>query len=322
MKRIPIKIPLLNAPASGKLLVPNDKVSKEVITLENSQQLETDLVLAKTIQEVEKYKKATSRIFLGIKNEEIQDVLSNNLRYIKCFTDESILRNPLSQFNKAVLSACLAEQYFGNEITSINNIYRNLGGQGNLHSGARKAIYTAINCLSFIKIRLEVSEAYENFDSLKGKKTTFERYLLPCEFATVSINGQIVTDAVKFLAVSPLFAYANDKGQTLLLDQKLMKSKNPSFTKDLIEVKFYLGSRLAEMKRSNKLGRKILVKSIFATCVGETITKQKKSKILSYIDNYMNNLVDTGEIKQFTYVTFNETPTNSITQCSKILLVL
>lgn len=160
-----------------------------------------------------------------------------------------------TEFDYAVLDACINEKMKGNEYTTANIIFHRLGGgKHTLTPKMRKAILDSIERLSVVRIEVEAIEACKKNIIKSNGRSKFTGYLLPTEYLTTSINGQPV-DAIHFLSNGIIFSNANIRNQFVTCDQALL---NPPVraTPTTIAINHYLVRRTKEIVGSNDETRK------------------------------------------------------------------
>lgn len=327
---------------STDLVVVNDKLSKSLFsqTLPEWENIATDKL---PIEVIEREPRTISTP--NCKKTIIKDLAHVSLRVrIRKVVEEcirqSILTEPLNNFDKAILEACATHQYSGKSYITINTIFKYLGGNEKLSKIMYQKIIDSIDKMRFIDIRLDLTDAYKNLKRLQkpnGKpkqenyanldKIIVTNYLLPAKIATVSISGQRV-DAVKFLDISPIFKYAVDKGETARLEQRLLSAPKINNTETNIQLKNYILTRIQSIKRSKRGGGKILVStlllsSIYENCgipLTEKPDRKTKKRIRDATLKYFQYLEFSGEIAEFKTVDDTNTEFDDIAKCTKVVI--
>ena len=224
------------------------------------------------------------------------------------FLKEKILNSSFDVFDRQVLSACIAEQLFGNKITTINAVWKNMSGEDREPEPVmRSKILWSIEKMSLIRIRISLKEAFEKLQSLRKNKLRctskleFVGYLLPCEIAPAVINNSTVVDAIKFLDEIPLlYEYSSWKKQAYTIDSNLICSPSVKNTELGLTLKSYILLRINEIKRSgNSDASSILLNTLINYCIGETTDRKLKHRIRRYTYSYLEELVNNGEINNF-----------------------
>jgi hypothetical protein len=159
-----------------------------------------------------------------------------------------------TEFDYAVLDACISEKMKGNEYTTATIIFHRLGGGHVLTPKMRKAILDSIERLSVVRIEVEAIEACKKNIIKSNGRSKFTGYLLPTEYLTTSINGQPV-DAIHFLSNGIILSNANIRNQFVTCEQALL---NPPVraTPTTIAINHFLVRRTKEIVGSNDKSRK------------------------------------------------------------------
>ncbi|MBQ7704338.1 MAG: hypothetical protein IJT73_02765 [Selenomonadaceae bacterium] len=90
----------------------------------------------------------------------------SNIQIINC-TGKDI---HFSEFDRAVLNACISEQIEGKSFTTAKSIFRKLGGGSDLTPSMKKAILESVEKLAGIRIVMEATRAVEK-GIINSKKT-------------------------------------------------------------------------------------------------------------------------------------------------------
>lgn len=368
IERIPIKLNHQDLQVND-LKVLNDKVSRRIFNCEKGEWEDvvtnkTELVVSET--EPRSFKTAendwmtSSKEIAEIKiRMRIKNTVEECIKY-------RIVSEPLNNFDKAVLEACMAHQYQGKEFITLNTILKYLGGTRQLDSRnslLRQAIRDSVDKLRFIDIRLDLTQAYEKLKRLQkpdgspirefknksnltledyldevygevnnkkaNKQLILSNYLLPAKVVTIEVDGQR-TSAVKFLDISPLFLYAEDKGETELLEQKLLKPPKLNNTPINIRLKNYILTRIKSIKRSQKGGGKSLQSiirfdSIYKNCGdADTVKYDRKfrKRVREAAFKYLNFLKEKHEINGFECLDDSNKEHSKLADCTKFKIEL
>lgn len=215
-------------------------------------------------------------------------------------------QEPLTEFDRAVLSVCISEWIEGNKITTPAIILRALIGKvgdQNVRPRANQkaAIDKSIEKLMFTKFNPDVEGAYAelnypNGDFVKIKKSP----ILPCYTVEACINGQKI-DAVIFDRESPLFTIANIKSQFIRFDNSLLDVPNQENTPRIITVKNYVLLRIAEII-NHKMTPTLTFNDIFAKCRIEDKHGEIKARARENIIQFFEHLQAQGVINSFEIV--------------------
>lgn len=159
-----------------------------------------------------------------------------------------------TEFDYAVLDACISEKMKGNEYTTARIIFHRLGGGKNLTPKMRKAILDSIERLSVVRITVEATEACKKNIVKTSGQSKFSGYLLPTEYLETTINGQPV-DAIHLLPNGIILRNANLRDQVVTCEQSLL---NPPVrtTPTTIAINHFLLRRTKEIVGSNDESRK------------------------------------------------------------------
>lgn len=311
VKREPIILPvphLNNLREVGEVKIINDSLGKKIFSL-SPEEWEAGFKedLSKFTERENNRDKAT--IYWGMRIAESVDTLRR----------DKILETPLSQFDKLVLGACLAEQLAGNMATTVNSLWQDMSGETREpEPGMRGKILDSVERMSGIKICLDVTNAYKNLKSLKNKnpaKLRFRRYLLPCETMEIVMNKTIAV-GIEFLKESLLFAlydYANDKKQVYTINSELLKSLSVRNTELGIMLKSYLLIRIdeiyrASLKQKTTLKPFIMLETILSECGKSNPDRMTKKRVRDKTIAFLEELREKGKINDFEILNKNDKP--------------
>ena len=294
---------LTNFQNAGNVVYPNDSLGKKFPQLQNDwednikHEKEWEITEKEHGQEV-----ATIRLAVRIVKEADD------------FLKEKILNNSFNIFDRHVLAACIAEQLFGNKITTVNAIWKNMSGEDREpEPEMRSKILWSIEKMSLIRIRISLKEAFERLQSLRKNKLRctsrleFVGYLLPCEITSAVINNSTVVDAIKFLDEIPLlYEYASWKKQAYTIQSNLLPSPSVRNTERGMSMKSYILLRINEMKRSgNSNASSILLSSIIQYCNGNPDDRKLRKRIRDNTYSYLTELKGKQEIIDFSTIDAN-----------------
>lgn len=214
----------------------------------------------------------------------------------------------LTEFDRAVLNAAIAEQIAGNEYTTPAILYHQLGGGHVLTRAMRKAIMDSIERLASVRINVEMEEACKELGyGVDRKKTTFKGYLLPTESLETQINGKDVT-AIHFLKRGIIFSIADMKNQMITCERDLLEAPirhsergialNHYFVRRALEIK---GSHGYQKSNSNvtPLRSTILFEDILEKCGFENLTRRQRQQIRETAARILQFLVDKKIVSSF-----------------------
>lgn len=183
--------------------------------------------------------------------------------------------NPLTEFDRAVLSVCISEYLVGNRYTTVNIIFRALIGKvGNVgivpRPNQKQAIENSIEKLmgtivDFAKIA-ESQNAMDYIDKFGNKLRLKKDNLLSASILDAKINGQELDDVIFFKTNSPLFDIAEQKNQIVRYSHELLDVPNLNNTPRIIALKKYVMRRICEIKLHKQLTPTITFDDVFKKC--------------------------------------------------------
>ena len=217
----------------------------------------------------------------------------------------------LTEFDRAVRNACIAEQSAGNEFTTPEIIYHRLGGGHKLTNDMRKAIMNSINRLASVRIEIEMKQAQEKFGYGKDMGTSmFQGYLMPTETLEVKINGQPVKSAIHFLNKGVTFGVADMKDQIISCDQNLLAAPIRHSERG-IALNHFLVRRTLEIKGSHDahkanprirpLHKTILFETMLRKCGMENATRRQRQQFKESAEKILKYEVELGVIKSYSF---------------------
>ena len=227
------------------------------------------------------------------KNITLYDSRKRNITNHVTFSVQSPNVTSFTEFDYAVLDACLNEKKHGNVYTTVNRIFHILGGGQNLTPKMKDTILESIERLAGVRLHICIDQ-----DSMKkgvipkdqqgrfhkdryGDDFIFNGYLLPTESATATINGKTV-DAIHLLNGGALLNNAVARNQFATADLFLL---HPPIrcTEKTIATNHYLLRRSKEIIGSNALSRKHV---------------KKLQRIITFDDMYRHIGISNGTRKQ------------------------
>lgn len=227
------------------------------------------------------------------KNITLYDSRRRNLTNHVTFSVQSPNVTNFTEFDYAVLDACLNEKKHGNSYTTVNRIFHILGGGQNLTPKMRAAILDSLERLAGVRLHICINQ-----DSMKkgvipkdqqcrfhkdryGEDFIFNGYLLPTESATATINGKTV-DAIHLLNGGALLNNAAARHQFASADVILLQPPIRC-TEKTIATNHYLLRRSKEIIGSNDPSRKHV---------------KKLQRIITFDDLYRHIGISNGTRKQ------------------------
>jgi|GEM_PF-1654777 len=212
--------------------------------------------------------------------------------------------DPLSEFDRDVLSVCISEWEVGNRYTTPAIIYRGLTGKVNKNTDAMPskdqyaAIIHSIKKLISITLDTELSDVNEQLNYNDGKSQKIFSPLLPAELISTFVNGQSISDVVNFLSESPVMTIARPRKQLLTFDASILDIPKQQNTKMNITAKNYVMCRIQEIKL-HKLQPIITFADVFQKCRIENADNKTKLRVRQLIIDFMEHLKSKGEIRGF-----------------------
>ena len=265
----------------------NDKTAKIVFDLTEEQY--KNLMSGKVFKIVEKrhhpkHGKITSPVSL-INEENFGDV------------------NPLTEFERDVLSVCISEWCNGVYYTTPAIIFRALVGKvaevGVTPSKDQKAaILHAIEKLKKTKFSKIFAEAYDLLNYKTDGLTSASLPLLSSKFIPAKINGQPY-EVIFFNQEPPLLTHARVKNQIVRYDTRLLDVPNMNNTPRIIAIKNYIMRRISEIKLHRQLAPTLRFDTIFRNCRIENLDRKSKSNARNIIFRFFEHLRQKGFIDSY-----------------------
>ena len=215
--------------------------------------------------------------------------------------------NPLTEFDAAVLSACISEQKIGNTDTTPAVILRALTGKtrktsnGALNKNQRRAILDSVEKLMCTKITADLSAVNEALGYHDGKKQKITSTILPCDIITTTVNGQPVDDVIHFRGVSPIMQIAEDRDQILRYDTDLLDVPNQNNTPLVIVLKNYCMRRVAEIN-AHKMTPTLTFADIFKRARISDASNRVKFEARAVVEKFFEHLQSKDAVKTFELV--------------------
>ena len=227
------------------------------------------------------------------KSVELYDSRKRNITNRVTFSANFPTATRLTEFDYAILDACLNEKKHGNTFTTVRRIFRILGGGHVLTPKMRAAILASLERLAGVRLSIFIDkdamkkgiipkDQQGRFGESKyGDGFTFNGYLLPTESATATINGKTV-DAIHLLNGGAILNNASARNQFATADATLLKPP-VRCTENTISINHFLLRRSKEIIGSNDPNRKHV---------------KKLQKIITFDDMYERIGVADGTRKQ------------------------
>lgn len=216
-------------------------------------------------------------------------------------TEEAL--KSLTEFDRAVLAACISEIAAGNKYVTINTIYRNLTGKvGEVKAEPSKtqheAIMSSVKKMSALIVTIDYDECIELLHGAKLKAEDLTGYILPCEIIRGTINGKKAT-VLKLLDKSPLYVLAAAKKQLLTYDARLLDVPKQQNTPMNIALKSYTMRRVQEIKAHKQLTPTIKFTTTFKDCKLTDADNKTKMRARKAMIEFFEHLKKKGEIISF-----------------------
>lgn len=231
------------------------------------------------------------------KNKTIAQLISN---YSVGTAEGYDTTEPLNEFTRDVLSACIAEYLAGNEYTTVNIIFRHLIGKvGEVgivpRANQKSAIVDAVIRLmaTIVDFRdFNNSLAEMHYTDNKGNSLNLGAApLLSAVIVDAKINGQPLEDVIFFNAISPLFEIADAKNQIVRYPAFLLDVPNQNNTPRIIALKKYVMRRICEIKLHPKqLAPTITFHDVFQKCGLSDADRFKKEDARNAVIKFLDHL--------------------------------
>lgn len=272
-------------------IIPNCKLAKIINNLSNANY--SDMVVngnERKIREVKNHKKHG-------------DVITTYQLVNDTDSDGS---DPLTEFDRAVLSVCISEWEIGNRHTTPAIILRGLTGKvgarhigkGRIHKDQRIAIIHSVKKMMNIIIEIDLSDTNQKLNYNDGKQQKITSAILPAYFISNSINGQPIEDVIYFDRESPIMEIARNRKQLLTFDATLLDVPKQNNTPMNIAIKNYVMTRVLEIKLHN-ITPVITFNDVFKKCRIENADNKTKLRVRNLIIDFMEHLKAKSEIRNF-----------------------
>ena len=228
-----------------------------------------------------------------------------------------------TEFDRAVLDACIAEQSAGNEYTTPERLYHWLGGGKNLTDEMHRAIMGSIDRLASVRIEVEMETAQKKLGyGANRSQSTFTGYLMPTEMLEIKINGQPAKSAIHFLSKGIVFSVADMKSQIITCNRNLLEAPIRHSERG-IALNHYIVRRTLEIKgsheasKSNKhirpLRKVISFDTMLKKCGMENANRDTRRKVKKIVKEILEYEIELGAIKSYSFETVGGGKLRSIT---------
>ena len=212
--------------------------------------------------------------------------------------------DPLTEFDRAILSVCASNWDEGNYFVTPAVILRGLtgkigiGGNGKIHKEQRIAIMNSIIKLMSTIIWIDDSDVNEQLNYADTNNSKKCSAILPAYFVEKTINGQEAT-IIYFDRESPLMEMARARKQLLTYDVSLLDVPNQNNTSMNITIKNYAMNRIQEIKL-HKLNPILTFADVFKKCRIDNASADTKMNARNVLIKFFEHLKSKGEITDFT----------------------
>ena len=212
--------------------------------------------------------------------------------------------DPLTEFDRAVLSVCVSNFAVGNSCVTPAVILRGLtgktskGGKGKVNPDQLDAILFSVKKLMNTVIDLDDTQPNEYLEYGTKKSAIICSALLPAYIARgTTINGQ---DAyiIGFDRESPLMQVARERKQILTYETELLDVPGQHNTWMNIALKNYAMSRIQEIKL-HKMHRTLTFDDLLAKARITDADRDTKQNARNVIVKFFGHLQEMGEIHSF-----------------------
>ena len=257
---------------------PNDKISKAFFNITDDQYVEGRIIVKEGV------KKNTA---------VVTSITFNNM-------DELMPRPRFTPFDREVCFACISEQASGNQITTIDAIYRCMTGGEKKHPSPKIAedIRRSLDRMIFCKVTFDASDTCKKFGYNSKEPMIYTGSLLPAEYLqNVTINGKKTT-CIRFLRRSPIFDFAEIKNSQILSYDKKILDLPVNNNQDTLVIKCYLARRILEILKHN-LKRTITFEDVINKNGFENADKFKKTRLRKFIQHCFAHWVERKILQSF-----------------------
>ncbi|MBE8954922.1 MAG: hypothetical protein SR2Q5_04520 [Quinella sp. 2Q5] len=273
------------------IVIPNDRLSKKLFNL-TSADLQYWIEQHRTIKFSEL-----------LNHKRFGDIISP----IKLFVDDEsfTISEPIDPFDRAVLAVCISEWKAGNRHTTPAIIYRALSGKvgrGDAEPSKNQLadILNSLKVLTKLQIDYDMSNCCQKLGYNDGKPEHLVSTLLPaCYLQGTTVNGKDAT-VITFDRESPLFRAAQIKNnQILSFDNSLLDVPHQKNTRMNISLKFYVITRVLEIKLHKQLTPSIIFADVFQKCRILNASRDKKCDARNIIVKLFEHLQAENLVKTF-----------------------
>lgn len=199
----------------------------------------------------------------------------------------------ITPFDKQVYTTAGSILWAGNQITTITQIYYQMGYRGKPAKKTLERIHESIEKMRFTHLWIDNDE-----ETGKLKKRThyhYDGYLLPAEIVTATVNGKLTDEAIHFLKPDlPLMAFAAERGEITTITTEL-RQLPISMTENNLALHDELYTRLSIEKNRKKKDKqcRMLLDTIYEnmglTADQKVQRSRVKKNIIALLDHYKIN---------------------------------
>lgn len=267
-----------------KMLIPLDKVNANIFSLNiNTHDFhEIDTTNAK--------KKGGEEAIILIRIENPVDFTT--------FEEDGIKSSrTLTPFDNHVWNVCANLADKGYNIVTLDNIYYNMGSKSKPDANKKREIFESIKKMTNTHIEICNEQEHALYPKYDLIKTEFQ--LLETRIITAEARGHIVDDAIKILDTPFLFQFAKARNQIASVPSAIFNN-DLKLTSENVIIEQYLIRRIAHMKHSKKVSRKIIFSTLFDKCNIDVEKRYQKKRSLEKIEKYLKRFKEAEWIKGYT----------------------
>lgn len=216
-----------------------------------------------------------------------------------------IIQRPAREFDRAVLSVCISEQYEDNWCTTPPIIYRGLTGKVGKGSDAKPskeqlaAIIDSIKFLMSRIIQYDASELCQSMNLNDRQPIRGNDLILPAWFIESSTaNGNDAT-VIFFDRECPLLKLARAKKQILTYESRFLDIPHQQNTFMNIELKNYALRRVQEIIAHKQMRHILTFNDIFSKCRIEDADNKIKQRAREILIEFFEHIKNESLIKDF-----------------------
>ena len=199
----------------------------------------------------------------------------------------------LTSHDKRVYVATAALYNAGNEVFSLQQVYKAMGYTGTPGKADRDKISASLAKMNGAIVTIDNAQEAAAYNY---PVYTYTGSLLPMETVKKSIHGQVVEEAIHLFREPPAMTFARQRNQITTIPIALLRSPI-SKTENNLQIEDYLLERIAHMKKGNA-SRRVLYKTI---CEKANITERKnRERLPGNVARYLSYYAKQGWIRSFT----------------------